>query len=109
LLFTGEQEKKVINETFSVYTGKKDIALYQNYATWQGNLTYFDHWGKENNNECNKVRGTDGNVFKPFVERGDRLDVFTNDVCRCDKKYSRNSTLLIPCRFAQHVNGFDYL
>ena len=71
-----------MNETFSVYTGRGGMHNYQNYATWQDDLAYFDHWGKENDDECNKVRGTDGTVFKPFVNKEDQLDVFTNDICR---------------------------
>ena len=46
-----------MNETFSVYTGRGGMHNYQNYATWQDDLAYFDHWGKENDNECNKSAG----------------------------------------------------
>jgi len=63
---------------YEVCVGGKDVKQMGQILTWNGskNLTW---WSTE---EANKIGGTDAQIFPPYINRADRLDIFVSDMCR---------------------------
>ena len=39
---------------------------------------FFQAWQSK---ECNRIKGTDGGFFKPYIEASDELSIFVPDLC----------------------------
>lgn len=69
--------------TYTVYTGVKDMAVYQNIVRWRGkeNLEFWkkDMWG---GNSCNLLNGTTGNQFPRPISKHEKLWLYTAELCR---------------------------
>lgn len=63
---------------FVYHTGKKNYLDYGRIDTWMGQkiMTY---WAT---NQSNMINGSDGSAFHPFLNKDERLRVFTPDLCR---------------------------
>uniref|UniRef100_A0A8C2J750 Platelet glycoprotein 4 n=1 Tax=Cyprinus carpio TaxID=7962 RepID=A0A8C2J750_CYPCA len=70
------------NDTFdgpyTVFTGKDDINKVATIERWQGE-TSLSYW---NDSYCNKINGTDGSSFHPFLDKKEPLFFFVSDICR---------------------------
>ncbi|CAG2168048.1 unnamed protein product [Oppiella nova] len=81
--------KNLLEKEWTIYTGKKDTAQI-------GQMTSFDHmpylenhmdntsiWDKDmTNTTCNKLKGTDGTMFKPDLKKDDVIYAFEPQLCR---------------------------
>ncbi|OQR66557.1 lysosome membrane protein 2-like [Tropilaelaps mercedesae] len=65
------------DQLFTVGTGAGDYP-FATILKWN-NLTSLNFWGSE---YCNKINGTDGAQFSPFIETNQKLFVFATDLCR---------------------------
>jgi len=63
---------------FQVHRGVRDSNEFGQIVSWNGKseLTW---WGGE---FCNKLNGTDGSIFAPFVTRERTLRIFSEELCR---------------------------
>lgn len=62
-----------------MYTGYDNSNNFGRVKTWNGKPE-LGFWRKYS--ECDKLKGTDGSIFPPFVTRETELDAFSPDVCR---------------------------
>ncbi|XP_052433012.1 platelet glycoprotein 4 [Carassius gibelio] len=63
---------------YTVSTGKDDIKKVATIERWQGE-TSLSYW---NDPYCNKINGTDGSSFHPFLDKKKPLFFFSPDICR---------------------------
>ncbi|XP_048013123.1 platelet glycoprotein 4 [Megalobrama amblycephala] len=63
---------------YTVFTGKDDIKKVATIERWQGE-TSLSYW---NDPYCNKINGTDGSSFHPFLDKKEPLFFFSSDICR---------------------------
>ncbi|CAL8138190.1 unnamed protein product [Orchesella dallaii] len=63
---------------FEVFTGVQDTDKFGVVASWNGSPDM--PWWEDDN--CKKIRGTDGSIFQPFVTTDRKLDMFSPDLCR---------------------------
>ncbi|XP_059361399.1 platelet glycoprotein 4-like [Carassius carassius] len=63
---------------YTVFTGKDDIKKVATIERWQGE-TSLSYW---NDPYCNKINGTDGSSFHPFLDKKKPLFFFSPDICR---------------------------
>lgn len=61
-----------------VHTGTDDIRLLCKFKKWNGMETLSIWFGEE----ANELKGTEGLFFHPFIERGEPLEAFVDDVWR---------------------------
>nr|UFE16637.1 cluster of differentiation 36 [Tor putitora] len=70
------------NDTFdgpyTVFTGRDDINKVATIERWAGE-TSLSYW---NDSYCNKINGTDGSSFHPFLDKKEPLFFFSSDICR---------------------------
>ncbi|KAF4114546.1 platelet glycoprotein 4 [Onychostoma macrolepis] len=70
------------NDTFdgpyTVFTGKDDIKKVATIERWAGEPS-LSYW---NDPYCNKINGTDGSSFHPFLSKKEPLFFFSSDICR---------------------------
>ncbi|XP_022652135.1 lysosome membrane protein 2-like isoform X1 [Varroa jacobsoni] len=65
------------DQWFTVGTGAGEYP-FATILEWN-NHTSLDFWSRDN---CNKINGTDGGQFSPFVRTDQKLFVFATDLCR---------------------------
>ncbi|RWS03945.1 lysosome membrane protein 2-like isoform X1, partial [Dinothrombium tinctorium] len=63
---------------WKIYTGKSDLNKIGSVVTWN-NLTHLSCW---NGTSCNKIEGTDGTMFHPFISPEEKFYLFNADVNR---------------------------
>lgn len=65
---------------YQVYSAanSEDSDKFGIIKSWNG-LPSLPYWGSE---ECNKLTGTDGSIFPPFIEQEDTITIFNTDLCR---------------------------
>ena len=63
---------------YSIFSGVKGVDNFGLINTWnnESELTY---WTTPS---CNKINGSDGTIFPPFVDKSDRKYLFSTDICR---------------------------
>lgn len=61
-----------------VHTGTDDIRLLCKFNKWNG-MEKLNIWFSE---DANELKGTEGLFFHPFIERGEPLEAFVDDVWR---------------------------
>ncbi|XP_047227652.1 lysosome membrane protein 2-like isoform X2 [Girardinichthys multiradiatus] len=63
---------------FVFHTGEQNYLDYGRIETWKGKrqLTFWS------TNESNSIIGSDGSAFHPFLNKSERIYVFTPDLCR---------------------------
>jgi len=64
--------------TYSMYTGEGDPYTLSNIQSFNGNQQ-LSFW---NSSECNRVHGSDGASFNPYIKKGDTLWFFNDQLCR---------------------------
>ncbi|XP_043092934.1 platelet glycoprotein 4 [Puntigrus tetrazona] len=67
-----------IDGPYTVFTGKDDIKKVATIERWQGEPS-LSYW---NDPYCNKINGTDGSSFRPFLDKKEPLYFFSSDICR---------------------------
>ncbi len=65
---------------YQVYSGAKseDSDKFGIIKSWNG-LPSLPYWESD---ECNRLTGTDGSIFPPFIEKEDTITIFNTDLCR---------------------------
>lgn len=63
---------------FQVHRGVRDTEEFGMITKWN-KTAELSWWGGE---ECNKIKGTDGSIFPPFVSRDRVLNLFSEELCR---------------------------
>ncbi|KAJ8298098.1 hypothetical protein KUTeg_024629, partial [Tegillarca granosa] len=63
---------------YSIYSGEKGVGNFGIIKEWN-NQSMLNYW---NTDYCNMVNGTDGTIFPPFVDKSDKLFLFSSDICR---------------------------
>ena len=64
----------------TINTGAKDINSIGQYVQWQGNVGELMVW--PNGMGANDINGTEGFFFHPFLEEGEEIDIFVDDIYR---------------------------
>uniref|UniRef100_A0A673H5N9 Platelet glycoprotein 4 n=1 Tax=Sinocyclocheilus rhinocerous TaxID=307959 RepID=A0A673H5N9_9TELE len=67
-----------IDGPYTVFTGKDDINKVATIESWAGEPS-LSYW---NDTYCNKINGTDGSSFHPFLNKKEPLYFFSPDICR---------------------------
>ena len=67
-----------LTEELEVYTGVGDPSKFGLVASWD-NKTELNFWTEDH---CNKINGSDGSLFAPFVQRDRVLQLFSPEMCR---------------------------
>ncbi len=67
------------SKVWEVYTGVENSSAFGKVKTWDGR-SELGFWRK--NSECDKIRGTDGSVFPPFIRKDSKLYAFSINLCR---------------------------
>uniref|UniRef100_A0A672RAY3 Platelet glycoprotein 4 n=1 Tax=Sinocyclocheilus grahami TaxID=75366 RepID=A0A672RAY3_SINGR len=67
-----------IDGPYTVFTGKDDINKVATIERWAGEPS-LSYW---NDTYCNKINGTDGSSFHPFLNKKEPLYFFSSDICR---------------------------
>jgi hypothetical protein len=63
---------------YTMYTGAGDPYKLATIESFDG-VQEMDHW---NSSECNRVHGSDGAAFNPYIETSDVLWFFNDQLCR---------------------------
>jgi len=63
---------------YSMYTGEGDPYTLSNIQSFNGN-DKLKFW---NSSDCNRVHGSDGASFNPYIKKGDTLWFFNDQLCR---------------------------
>jgi len=63
---------------YSMYTGEGDPYRLANIHSYNGK-TELNYW---NESQCNKVHGSDGASFNPYIKKSDTLWFFNDQLCR---------------------------
>ncbi|KAK5879060.1 hypothetical protein CesoFtcFv8_024405 [Champsocephalus esox] len=63
---------------FVYHTGVKNYMDYGHVETWKGQRQ-LDFW---TSNQSNSINGSDGSAFHPFLDKNERIYIFTSDLCR---------------------------
>jgi hypothetical protein len=65
--------------TYKIHTGVGDSSVFGQILTWNG---YSDLNLWHNLSECDRVKGSDGTIFPPFVEKERIVEIFSSELCR---------------------------
>ncbi|RWS26453.1 platelet glycoprotein 4-like protein [Leptotrombidium deliense] len=65
---------------WTIYTGKSSLDEFGSVVKWS-NLSYLSCWSGD---DCNRIEGTDGMMFHPFVSNEESIKLFSSDVKRHD-------------------------
>lgn len=63
---------------YTMYTGQGDPYKLSNIASFNGK----NNLGRWNHSECDKVHGSDGASFNPYIQQKDTLWFFNDQLCR---------------------------
>ncbi|XP_073727741.1 lysosome membrane protein 2 [Misgurnus anguillicaudatus] len=63
---------------FVYHTGEQNHLDFGRIYSWQGQKM-LSFW---NTNQSNMINGSDGSAFHPFLDKNERVNVFTSDLCR---------------------------
>jgi len=63
---------------YTMYTGEGDPNKLATIQSFNG-VEEMDHW---NTSECNKVHGSDGAAFHPYIKKSETLWFFNDQLCR---------------------------
>ncbi|XP_003748561.1 lysosome membrane protein 2 [Galendromus occidentalis] len=66
-----------IADQYTVGTGAGDLP-FTKIIEWNGK-TELPYWGSDH---CNQINGTDGSQFPPLTDKGNRLQIFSAELCR---------------------------
>jgi lysosome membrane protein 2 len=64
----------------TINTGAKDINSIGQYVQWQGNVEELMVW--PNGMGANDINGTEGFFFHPFLQEGEEIEIFVDDIYR---------------------------
>ena len=64
----------------TINTGAKDIDSIGQYVQWQGNVEKLKVW--PNGMGANDINGTEGFFFHPFLQEGEEVEIFVDDIYR---------------------------
>jgi len=65
--------------TYKIHTGVGDIDNFGQIVTWNGR-NYLGFWNPMS--PCDRVNGTDGTIFAPFVEKDRIVELYSSDIYR---------------------------
>nr|XP_022900239.1 sensory neuron membrane protein 2-like [Onthophagus taurus] len=74
----GKQDKH--DGVFTVNAGIKDVSKIGLITQWNG-YAYNTIW-KDRMSSCNKIKGRDGTIYAPDMQKEDVIDVFSTEICR---------------------------
>lgn len=77
-LYVGKRSNGSISETFNISTGVSDIKGLGKIYSWDGK-NELPFWS---GNNCNKINGTDGTFWPPFIDQSLPLFAYSPDICR---------------------------
>uniref|UniRef100_S4RBS0 Platelet glycoprotein 4 n=1 Tax=Petromyzon marinus TaxID=7757 RepID=S4RBS0_PETMA len=63
---------------YTIFTGQGDISRVAIIHEWKYNKS-MNFWPDE---FCDRIKGTDGSSFPPFLNKKNKLEFFSSDVCR---------------------------
>ncbi|CAJ0580307.1 unnamed protein product, partial [Mesorhabditis spiculigera] len=66
--------------TFTISDGVADPSTRGRVITWNGKDHVDDSWWSHES--ARQIRGTEGSLFPPFIEKGQRLEIFITQLCR---------------------------
>jgi len=67
---------------FLIETGREEISKLGSIVSFN-NENYLTKWGNASTDaQCNKIHGTDGSLFPPFVSKNHTFFIFQKDLCR---------------------------
>ncbi|CAL8145243.1 unnamed protein product [Orchesella dallaii] len=74
---------------WEVYTGYDSSEKFGRVKTWdsKSDLLFWRRFS-----ECDKIKGTDGSVFQPFLTKQSQIEAFSPDVCRSITLIFENET-----------------
>jgi len=66
---------------YVIDSGAKNISNLGRILSWKGHsdLGFMNWW---NSSETNRILGSDGTLYPPFIQRSDKLDTYISDICR---------------------------
>ena len=64
----------------TINTGAKDINSIGQYVQWQGNVERLMVW--PNGMGANDINGTEGFFYHPFLQEGEEIEIFVDDIYR---------------------------
>uniref|UniRef100_A0A915L5G9 Uncharacterized protein n=1 Tax=Romanomermis culicivorax TaxID=13658 RepID=A0A915L5G9_ROMCU len=64
--------------TYKIYSGRDTVENLGKIMEWNGD----DRLRVWNSDLCNKIKGSDGSLFPPFVSKTTILKMFVSDICR---------------------------
>ena len=64
----------------TINTGARDINSIGQYIQWQGNVEKLMVW--PNGMGANDINGTEGFFFHPFLQEGEEIEIFVDDIYR---------------------------
>jgi len=77
-LFAGAAGNGTDDGLYKVHTGIGKVQDLNVVQQWNGS-SVLSYWSTP---QCNMINGTDGSMWHPFVEKTDRLYIFSSDICR---------------------------
>ena len=67
-----------VSEEWETMTGQDDVKDVAKVVSY-GGQSQLDFWSSA---QCNAIRGTDGSLFHPGVEKNETLHIFNRDLCQ---------------------------
>ena len=72
---------------YVIDTGREDPAKFGQIVSWNGmkELSWWPSRGQDGDHQqstCNRINGSDGSLFPPFITKDSVLRVFSSDTCR---------------------------
>lgn len=61
-----------------MYTGVENSLNFGKVKNWNGR-SELGFWRQHS--DCDKIRGTDGSIFHPFLNKESKLEAFSSDIC----------------------------
>jgi len=67
---------------YEIRTGRTDSSKFGEIVRWNGE-SELSWWGKSGGGDfCNRINGSDGSIFPPFVKKDRVVRIFSSDLCR---------------------------
>ena len=80
---------------FKIMTGKNNVLDLGSIVNFE-NKTTTKTWYNNQTSVCNKIHGTDGSLFPPFVKKSSVFHIYNKDMCRS-----------LPMEFNETVTHFN--